>query len=185
MSLVKITASDELLIHLAYGTEDNVTGKVIYQNPECYLHPEAYACLERAMRLVKPLGLRLKILDAFRPTEAQQVLWDSFPNEMYVANPAKGSNHSRGVAVDLTLVDDQGNELDMGTPFDDFTKQSHHQNQDVPIEAQKNRLLLLGVMSAAGWDFYQGEWWHYQLFDPKRFPLISDNSLEVGLMRAA
>jgi D-alanyl-D-alanine dipeptidase len=104
------------------------------------------------------------------------------PDEQYVANPAKGSNHSRGVAVDLTLVDSEGRELDMGTPFDDFTVQSHHGNQDISLKAQQNRFLLLGIMSAAGWDFYQCEWWHYQLFDPKRFVLLSDESLDDSMM---
>lgn len=185
MSLVKITASDDLFVDLAYGTEQNFTGKRVYQHSACYLHQEAAACLEKARKLVEPLGLRFKILDAFRPVEAQQILWDCVPDEQYIANPAKGSNHSRGVAVDLTLVDSRGIELDMGTPFDDFTVQSHHGNLDVSVEAQKNRFLLLGVMSAAGWDFYQCEWWHYQLFDPKRFPLISDSILDERMMVAA
>jgi D-alanyl-D-alanine dipeptidase len=182
MPLIKITASDDLLIDLAYGTTQNFTGKVIYQQSGCYLHKEAVPCLEKAMALARPLGLRLKILDAFRPVEAQQVLWSVVPDEQYEANPAKGSNHSRGVAVDLTLVDSEGRELDMGTPFDDFTVQSHHGNQDISLKAQQNRFLLLGIMSAAGWDFYQCEWWHYQLFDPKRFVLLSDESLDDSMM---
>lgn len=182
MSLIKITASDELLIDLAYGTPHNFTGHVIYQNPQCFLHADAFACLQRAMKLVKPLGLRIKIFDAFRPTEAQQALWDIVPNDQYVANPEKGSPHSRGVAIDLTLVDASGAELEMGTPFDDFTVQSHHQNQDVNLEAQKNRFLLLGIMSAAGWDFFQNEWWHYQLFNSKSYALCSDSKLEVSMM---
>lgn len=185
MSLIKLTASDDLFIDLAYGTEQNFTGKVIYQNSHCFLHKEAVTYLHKAMGLARPLGLRLKILDAFRPVEAQQILWDIVPNEKYVANPAKGSNHSRGVAVDLTLVDGAGRELDMGTPFDDFTEQSHHANQDISITAQQNRFLLLGIMSAAGWDFYQCEWWHYQLFDTKRFVLLSDENISESMMRAA
>lgn len=185
MSLVKITASDAYVIDLAYATINNFTGKKIYQTPICYLHPDAAACLERVVALLEPLGLRIKILDAFRPTEAQQMLWDCVPNEMYVANPAKGSPHSRGVAIDLTLVDESGCELDMGTPFDDFTEKSHHQNLDISIVAQKNRLLLLGVMTAAGWDFYQNEWWHYQLFQSKSYDLISDSLLPDSMMNAA
>lgn len=184
MSLRKIIASDELLIELAYGTPQNFTGHVIYQNPQCFLHEDAYKCLVKAIQLARPLGLRLKILDAFRPTEAQQTLWDKVPDEKYVSNPAKGSPHSRGVAIDLTLVDEQGRELNMGTPFDDFTEQSHHQNQNISIEAQKNRFLLLGIMSAAGWDFYQNEWWHYQLFNAKSYPLYSDSQLSMSMMKA-
>lgn len=185
MSLIKITASDELLIDLAYGTTQNFTGKVIYQHAQCFLHEEAFACLEKAMALLRPLGLRIKILDAYRPVEAQQKLWDIVPDEQYVANPLKGSPHSRGAAIDLTLVDSEGLELDMGTPFDDFTDQSHHGRTDISVEAQRNRFLLLGVMSAAGWDFYKCEWWHYQLFDAKRLPLLSDAMLDISMMNAA
>src|SRR3990167_1082549 len=74
MTLVKITASDHLLIELAYGTTNNFTGEIIYQNPQCFLHMDAAQCLEKAQQLAEPLGLRLKILDAFRPVEAQYKL---------------------------------------------------------------------------------------------------------------
>lgn len=185
MTLVKITASDHLLIELAYGTTNNFTGEIIYQNPQCFLHMDAAQCLEKAQQLAEPLGLRLKILDAFRPVEAQYKLWSHVPDERYVANPEKGSPHSRGVAVDLTLVNDQGIELDMGTPFDDFTDLSHHRNQEVSTEAQKNRLLLLGIMTAAGWDFYSCEWWHYQLFNSKSYDLLMDKNMTEPLMDAA
>jgi D-alanyl-D-alanine dipeptidase len=86
------------------------------------------------------------------------------------------------VAVDLTLVDGAGKELDMGTGFDAFTPLSHHASTGIPAAAQKNRLLLLGLMSAAGWDFYKNEWWHYQLFDSKRYKLLSDADLPVPMM---
>jgi zinc D-Ala-D-Ala dipeptidase len=185
MSLVKITASDDILIDLAYGTPHNFTGQVIYNNPQCFLHEEAARCLKRASELAKPHGLRIKIFDAFRPVEAQHKLWSFVPDERYVANPIEGSPHSRGVAIDLTLVDQQGNELDMGTPFDDFTDLSHHANQQVSVEAQRNRFLLLGLMTAAGWDFYGFEWWHYQLFNSKSYPLLEDANLEISMMRLA
>ncbi len=185
MTLVKITASDDLLIDLAYGTTNNFTGHVIYQNPQCYLHPDAAACFEKARGLAAALGLRFKILDAFRPEEAQRLLWSIVPDERYIANPDKGSPHTRGVAVDLTLVDSQGHELDMGTPFDDFTEKSHHRNLEISVDAQKNRLLLLGIMTAAGWDFYENEWWHYQLFNAKSYALLGDDVLDEQMMIAA
>ena len=84
--------------------------------------------------------------------------------------------------MDLTLIDGTGRELDMGTGFDAFTPLSHHASTAVPVEAQRNRFLLLGLMTAAGWDFYRNEWWHYQLFDTRRYPLLSDSVLSPGLM---
>ena len=109
-------------------------------------------------------------------------MWNHTPDPDFLADPRRGSPHSRGAAVDLTLVDAGGQELDMGTGFDAFTPLSHHSNTEVSAAAQRNRLLLLGLMTAAGWDFYRNEWWHYQLFDPRRFPVLSDSALSPGLM---
>jgi D-alanyl-D-alanine dipeptidase len=90
------------------------------------------------------------------------------------------------VAVDLTLVDAaSGAELDMGTEFDAFSELSYHGSTEVGVEAQRNRHMLLGLMSAAGWDFYRREWWHYQLFESRRYPVLSDSVLTPGLMGAA
>ncbi|HEX6103680.1 MAG TPA: D-alanyl-D-alanine dipeptidase [Alphaproteobacteria bacterium] len=171
-----------LLIDLAYARADNVTGKPIYARARCFLHPAAAALIDRAAELARPHGLRFKIFDAYRPPEAQWVLWNAFPNPEFVADPRRGSPHSRGAAVDLTLVDASGRELEMGTPFDDFTAASHHGSLAVSLEAQRNRALLLGLMTAAGWDFYRNEWWHYQLFQARNYPLISDSALPEGLM---
>lgn len=175
MPLVEITAaSHDVAIELAYATARNLTGRPLYRQARCFLHPEAEARLKRAVALARPLGLRLKILDAFRPTEAQWLLWQACPDPDFLADPRQGSPHSRGAAVDVTLIAPGGGELDMGTPFDAFTPLSFHASTAIPVEAQRNRFLLLGLMSAAGWDFYGNEWWHYQLFDPRRYPLLSD-----------
>ena len=78
-----------------------------------------------------------------------------------------------------------GNELDMGTGFDAFTPLSHHANTAISTEAQRNRFTLLGIMSAAGWDFYGNEWWHYQLFQPTRYRVLSDSILDTPLSAVA
>jgi len=88
----------------------------------------------------------------------------------------------RGIAVDLTLTDGDGVDLEMGTPFDDFTDKAHHGNTAISAEAQRNRMTLLGIMTAAGWDRYDYEWWHYQLFDVARYPRLGDDVLDIGLM---
>ena len=183
MPLVEITAaSHDVVVALAYATPANLTGKPIYRRAWCFLHPEAEAKLVRAAALARPLGLTLKILDAFRPGEAQWRLWNARPDPDFLADPRRGSPHSRGVAVDLTLIDALGQELDMGTAFDAFTPLSSHASTAVSPTAQKNRFLLLGLMSAAGWDFYGNEWWHYQLFDPGRYPLLGDADAPSPMM---
>jgi len=166
-------------VALAYATADNFTGKPVYgADAGCFLHADAARLLEEAARLARPLGLRLKILDAFRPAEAQWVLWNHTPDPGFLADPRRGSPHSMGAAVDLTLIDEAGAELDMGTTFDAFTPLSHHGNTGVSAQAQRNRHLLMGLMTSAGWDFYRNEWWHYQLFSPRgRYPVLSDSVL--------
>jgi zinc D-Ala-D-Ala dipeptidase len=183
MSLIEITPeSHGVVLAIAYATADNFTGRPVYARPGCYLHEDAAARLARAVALAAPLGLRLKLFDAFRPAEAQWALWNFRPDPEFLADPRRGSPHSRGVAIDLTLIDGAGRELDMGTGFDEFTPRSHHADTAIGIPAQRNRLLLLGLMTAAGWDFYGNEWWHYQLFEARRYPLLGDADLDRPMM---
>lgn len=187
--LVRIAPPDfDVLVELAYATPDNFTGKPVYAaGAGCFLHADSAPLLARAAELARPLGLKLKVLDAFRPSEAQWVLWNHTPMPGFLADPRRGSPHSMGAAVDLTLVDAaSGAELDMGTPFDAFTPLSHHGNQDIGAEAQRNRHLLMGIMTTAGWDFYRNEWWHYQLFSPRgKYPVLSDSVLGADRMMPA
>lgn len=182
MTLVPIAAPKfDVDVDLRYATSDNFTGKPVYANAQAWLHADAAEALARAIELAAALGLRFKIFDAFRPSEAQWALWNFRPDPDFIADPRRGSPHSRGVAVDLTLIDGvSGAELDMGTAFDAFTTQSYHGDTSIGREAQRNRLVLLGLMSAAGWDFYRREWWHYQLFDSRRYPVLSDSVLAAG-----
>lgn len=161
-------------LSIAYATEDNFTGRPVYARAACYLHPDAAAALAKAIALAAAIGMRLRIFDAFRPSEAQWALWNVRPDPEFLADPRRGSPHSRGAAVDLTLLGPDGKDLDMGTGFDAFTPLSHHGSLGIPAAAQHNRHLLLGLMTAAGFDFYRNEWWHYQLFDSRRYPLLSD-----------
>ena len=181
--LVEITeATHGVKIDLRYGTADNFTGRAVYRNPRCYLHADAEVLLGRAVDLARRQGLGVKIFDAFRPSETQWALWNHTPDPEFLADPKRGSPHSRGVAVDLTLLDSKGVELDMGTGFDAFTPLSHHGNVAVGQTAQRNRFILLGLMTAAGFDFYRNEWWHYQMFEPRRYPVLSDSVLPQPMM---
>ena len=183
MSLIKITKKKyPVEIDLLYATKKNFTGKQIYKRKDCYLNKAALPIFEKSVELALKLDLKLKIYDAFRPTEAQWKLWEHTPDENFIANPKKGSPHSRGVAIDLTLINKKNRELNMGTKFDDFSSKSFHGSNKIPRKAQKNRYILLGIMLSAGWDFYKNEWWHYQLFDSKRYKLIKNNMLIKPIM---
>jgi zinc D-Ala-D-Ala dipeptidase len=184
MPLVPIDRPDfDVEIDLRYATERNFTGQPVYARALPLLHPDAAAGLRRAIKLARPLGLRLKLFDLYRPPEAQWKLWHHTPDPEFLAVPWRGSPHGRGVAVDLTLLDEHGQELDMGTEFDAFTPRSHHGDLGIPVPAQRNRLVLLGLMTAAGFDFYRSEWWHYQLFDARAlYPLIADGAAAPAMM---
>ena len=185
MDLVSITSDEfKVDIDLAYATDQNFTGKPVYARPDCYLHGDAVPLLRRAAEGAAAMGLGLRIYDAFRPAEAQWVLWRHTPDPDFLADPRRGSPHSRGAAVDLTLC--AGTEpLDMGTAFDAFTPLSHHGVTELAPAALRNRHLLLGLMTAAGWDFNPSEWWHYQLFDSRRYALVGDTELPRPMMPAA
>ena len=183
MALVEILPeTHKVEILLLYGTNDNFTGKSVYDRPRCYLHTDAEKLLSNAVELAAQLSLKIRIYDAFRPSEAQWVLWRHSPDPNFLADPNIGSPHSRGVAIDVTLLDTSGQELDMGTGFDEFSDLSHHGNPGISTVARRNRMLLLGIMTAAGWDFFKNEWWHYQLFNSKTYQLLSNRTLKVPMM---
>ena len=183
MPLQRVTEADGLMLDLRYATADNLTGRPIYRRPVAMLRPEAREILLRARDLAAPLGLRLVVFDAFRPIEAQWALWHAVADKRFVADPRRGGVHPRGAAVDLTLAEAAtGRALEMGTGFDAITPLSAHGCTEVSAAAQRNRALLLGLMTAAGWDNYRMEWWHYQLFDARRFPPLAASAVPDGPM---
>jgi D-alanyl-D-alanine dipeptidase len=174
-NLIEITEEKfEVILDLRYATKNNVCGRKLYSYPFCHLHQAAIPAFQQAIKSAKNLGLKLKIFDGFRPIEVQKFMFDQFSSqEGFVSNPEGGvTPHCRGVAIDLTLTDLQGNELDMGTDFDEFSDLAFHNCSKISAEAQRNRLILLGLMTIAGFDFYSQEWWHYQLFNPREYPII-------------
>tara|TARA_A100001015_G_C14663369_1_gene583925 strand:- start:13 stop:627 length:615 start_codon:yes stop_codon:yes gene_type:complete len=182
--LIKISEKKlDLILDIRYATKNNFTGRQIYNRDDCYLHPEAFERLTIAIEFAKKLGLKFKIFDGFRPSDSQKKLWNFYPNKNFISPPTKGSPHSRGIALDLTLIDKKGNDLDMGTEFDEFSTLSYHGTKYISKQATNNRLLLLGIMTSSGWDFFRNEWWHYQLFKSKSFPIMNDNILPEPLTK--
>jgi D-alanyl-D-alanine dipeptidase len=174
---------DEVVLDLKYASADNIAGETLYAKKLCLLHEEAARRLRRAIAIARGQGFRLWIFDAYRPVEAQWKLWNACPDPLYVADPRRGSNHARGVAVDLTLAERDGGPLDMGTAFDAMSEQSHHVSAKVPAAAQRNRMVLLGLMTLAGFEHDPHEWWHYQLPAAARYPFIEDGALAPALMK--
>ncbi|OJB20108.1 D-alanyl-D-alanine dipeptidase [Burkholderia ubonensis] len=175
--LIEVTrASHGVEIDLVYASDRNLTGKPIYRAAHCLLLEPAEARLRKAIAMAASAGFSLKIFDAYRPPDAQRVLWEFLPDPTYVADLGLGSNHNRGAAIDLTLVDANGEELDMGTHFDAMTEaSSHFYNGHLP-HVQRNRLMLLGLMHGAGFVHIESEWWHYELPDAQQLPMIENES---------
>lgn len=152
----------DVMVELKYGTEDNFTGQPIYEFEDVFLRYGTVMKLKAVSEELSAQGLYLKVWDGFRPVSAQFKLWDICPDPTYVANPNKGfSNHSRGFAVDLTLVDKSGMELEMPTGFDDFSAKADRDYSDCPQMAAKNARLLESIMEKHGFAGYWGEWWHF------------------------
>ena len=165
-------------VDLRYATPNNFVGRDLYSPFDCaWLHVQAAAALERvvAWLAARRPDLTVLVLDALRPQRVQQQLWDALEGtdlRLYLADPARGSIHSYGMALDLTLVDAAGHELDMGTGFDDMTELSHPALEEGFLlagrltEAQvTNRRLLREAMLAAGFLAIKTEWWHFDCGD--------------------
>ncbi len=152
----------DIFVDLKYATEDNFTGHKIYDFSEAYLRYGTVQKLKRAQDTLREMGLSLKIWDAYRPTAAQFTFWEICPDDNFVADPYKGfSSHSRGNAVDVTLVTADGEDLATPTAFDDFSFLATRQYDAWEPEAAKNVQLVEKVLRENGFRVYEGEWWHY------------------------
>jgi D-alanyl-D-alanine dipeptidase len=157
-----------------YSTKNNFTQKKLYRHPQLFLCSEAAQKLRLVQDSLLKLGLSILLFDAYRPYKVTQIMWKIVPDEKYAANPAYGSGHNRGVAVDLTLADAAtGKPLEMPTPFDSFTDTAHHTFTALPPNQLRNRELLKSVMEYYGFKALPTEWWHYSLPDPKRYPIVN------------
>lgn len=146
---------------LKYATTDNFMKRKLYDDPNCYLlreTAEKLALADKDLSKRKP-EFKLKVWDCYRPMIIQKEMWKEYTNTPYVANP-KTARHPRGRAVDITIVDADGKELEMPTKYDDFTPKARPNAPTTP-KAAENRELLRSVMVSAGFTGVTSEWWHF------------------------
>lgn len=158
------TLINNLQYELRYASTDNFTGKRIYpvNTHTTYLRLQPAIALAKVAEELKGKGLGIKIWDAYRPYRTTVRFWELIHDERFVANPSKGSGHNRGTAVDLSLVDlNTGKELEMPTPFDDFSPAAYHGATNIDDVRIKNRILLKTTMEKFGFVPLETEWWHY------------------------
>ena len=163
-----------IIYDLQYATSNNFTGKKLYQQSRyTYLRLPAAMALKKVQAELQQQGRGLMIFDAYRPYSVTKMMWNLIKDERYVANPASGSGHNRGLSVDLTIVDLlTGKPLDMGTSFDNFTDTAHHNFKLLAPEVLQNRLLLKTTMEKYGFRALSTEWWHYSWPNTNGFKVL-------------
>jgi D-alanyl-D-alanine dipeptidase len=161
-------------LDVRYATANNFMKKELYPVAKSYLRAPAAEALRDVQRELAAQGLALKVFDAYRPYAITEMMWEPIKNPDFVADPAKGSRHNRGAAVDLTLIDlATGNEIPMPTPYDDFTARARQDFADLPADVLANRARLRDVMTRHGFDPLPSEWWHYDFRGWERFELMN------------
>lgn len=172
--LVRIDAIDDtIIIDLRYATENNFTGQKLYPVAVGLLQRGTAEKLKNANDRFKQDGYRIKVWDAYRPLDIQKKFWELVPDRRYVADPRYGSKHNRGAAVDITLVDEDGNEVAMPTGFDHFSEQAWRIYRGNPPEVQRNMEYLGRVMEENGFIPNSTEWWHFDDSQWQSYPVLN------------
>jgi len=162
-----------VVIDVRYATANNFMHTPLYPIARVFLRRPAALALADVQRALAPDGLGLKIFDGYRPYSITERMWEPIRNPDFVADPAQGSRHNRGAAVDLTLIDLRtGREIAMPTPYDDFTPRARQDYNDLPPDVIANRAKLREAMTRHGFDPLPTEWWHFDFRGWKRFELM-------------
>lgn len=173
--LVEIVALEPTIrLDIRYASAHNFVGRPVYDQARAFLQRPAAMALVRAHRALQPAGYGLLVLDAYRPWSVTRLFWDITPpaRRAYVADPARGSKHNRGCAVDLTLYDLRtGREVEMPSPYDEASERAHPDYPGGTAEQRARRNLLRSTLEAVGFTVEPNEWWHYN-FHPCPYPLL-------------
>jgi D-alanyl-D-alanine dipeptidase len=164
----------KLKLEIRYATVENFTHEKLYAHARCLLQSEVAARLADVQRELRRRGLGLLAYDCYRPLSVQKKMWTLVPDERYVSDPAKGSRHNRGAAVDVTLVDKHGRALPMPSGYDEFSARAHRDFAGASDAAAKNRALLEEVMARHGFVGLPTEWWHFDAAEWQSYPIADE-----------
>ena len=168
------SAIPNIVYDLRYATKNNFTGTKLYKNGiTTFLRVPPAETLKKVQAELNTNGYGLKIFDAYRPYEVTKKMWDLIHDDRYVAYPSKGSGHNRGLSVDVSLINlKTGEELNMGTGFDNFSDTANHAFTNLPAAILQNRKLLKEVMEKYGFNALETEWWHYSWPNDRSYEVL-------------
>lgn len=179
-----VTLEPSIRLDIRYATADNFTGERLYAEPRAFLQRDAAEALLDANAELRREGLELVVYDAYRPAAVTQRMWDvatpAWRAGGFVADPAKGSRHNRGCAVDVGLARLGGELLPMPTAYDDFTERAHSDFADLPAEVLANRRRLREVLERHGFSVLPEEWWHFDFRDWREYPILDLPFDQIG-----
>jgi zinc D-Ala-D-Ala dipeptidase len=182
--LVELVKLDKTIkLDIRYATSHNFLGRPVYTESRAFLQKPAAEALVRVSRKLRKQGYGLLVFDGYRPWSVTKVFWDATPEDkkIFVADPAKGSRHNRGCAVDLSLYDlKTGKEVEMTGAYDEMTERSHINYKGGTDEQRKMRDLLRTAMESEGFQVYEPEWWHYDYKYWKEYPILNISFAEIG-----
>lgn len=162
-----------IVIDLRYAGPNNVTGKPVYESDTAYLRKGTADKLDKANKLLMKQGYMIKVWDAYRSQKDHQLLYDNAPNKSVFMDPRKApSNHTRGAAVDCTLVTLDGKAVDMPSDFDDGTARAYRTYEKCTAAQKKNALILENAMKSVGFIPIPNEWWHFDDSEYKSYPVL-------------
>jgi len=181
--LVEVVRLDKSIrLDIRYATADNFAGRAVYPEARAFLQRPAARALVRAHRALKKKGFGLVVFDAYRPWHVTKLFWDITPEDrkQFVADPARGSRHNRGCAVDLTLYElGTGRQVTMPSAYDDFTERAHVDYRGGTDEQRRLRGILRAALESAGFAVYEPEWWHYDFKDWREYPILNTSFSEI------
>ncbi len=182
--LVELTKLDPTIkLDIRYATTNNFLGTPLYTQARAFLQRPAALALVRAHRELKALGYGLIIHDGYRPWYVTKIFWDATPDDkkIFVANPAEGSKHNRGCAVDLSLYDlETGKEVTMPSGYDEMTNRAYADYAGGTTDERARRALLRQAMEKQEFKVIPDEWWHFDYKDWKEYSILNVRFEDLG-----
>ena len=182
--LVELIKLDKKIrLDIRYASANNFLGRPVYTEARAFLQRPAAEALVRANQSLRKQGYGLVIHDGYRPWAVTKIFWDATPEDkkQFVADPAQGSKHNRGCAVDLSIFDlKSGKIVEMPSGYDEMSERSHINYTGGTDAARRLRDMLRSAMEAEGFAVYEPEWWHYDYKDWKEYPILNTSFAEIG-----